>query len=72
VRATTNKVCGSGMKATMLAFDLIRAGSARVAISGSMESMSNAPYLLQRTIGAHGTYRSRTRCRRLEDADTGG
>jgi acetyl-CoA C-acetyltransferase len=43
---TVNKVCGSGMKATMLAHDLILAGSAEVVISGGMESMSNAPYLL--------------------------
>ncbi|KHJ53517.1 acetyl-CoA acetyltransferase [Aureimonas altamirensis] len=49
VAATTiNKVCGSGMKATMLAHDLIRAGSASVVVSGGMESMSNAPYLLKR------------------------
>ena len=43
---TINKVCGSGMKATMLAHDLILAGSAGIVISGGMESMSNAPYLL--------------------------
>lgn len=43
---TVNKVCGSGMKATMLAHDLILAGSAEIAVSGGMESMSNAPYLL--------------------------
>ncbi|ABE40530.1 Acetyl-CoA C-acetyltransferase [Rhodopseudomonas palustris BisB5] len=43
---TVNKVCGSGMKATMLANDLIRAGSADIVLSGGMESMSNAPYLL--------------------------
>jgi len=43
---TVNKVCGSGMKATMLAHDLIRAGSAELVVSGGMESMSNAPYLL--------------------------
>ena len=49
VAATTvNKVCGSGMKATMLAHDLIRAGSASIVLSGGMESMSNAPYLLKR------------------------
>jgi acetyl-CoA C-acetyltransferase len=45
---TINKVCGSGMKATMLAHDLINAGSANIVISGGMESMSNAPYLLQK------------------------
>ena len=47
VAATTlNKVCGSGMKATMMAMDLIAAGSADTVIAGGMESMSNAPYLL--------------------------
>ncbi|MBN9082289.1 MAG: acetyl-CoA acetyltransferase [Rhizobiales bacterium 62-17] len=43
---TVNKVCGSGMKATMLAHDLLLAGSAEIALAGGMESMSNAPYLL--------------------------
>lgn len=43
---TVNKVCGSGMKAAMLAHDLIRAGSADVVVAGGMESMSSAPYLL--------------------------
>ncbi|MBI3700786.1 MAG: acetyl-CoA C-acyltransferase [Afipia sp.] len=43
---TINKVCGSGMKATMLAHDIINAGSAQIVVSGGMESMSNAPYLL--------------------------
>jgi len=43
---TINKVCGSGMKAVMLAHDIIRAGSADVVLAGGMESMSNAPYLL--------------------------
>ena len=43
---TINKVCGSGMKATMLAHDIINAGSAEIVVSGGMESMSNAPYLL--------------------------
>ncbi|WP_413208262.1 acetyl-CoA C-acyltransferase [Rhodospirillum sp. A1_3_36] len=43
---TVNKVCGSGMKATMLAHDLILAGSAQVVLAGGMESMTNAPYLL--------------------------
>jgi len=43
---TVNKVCGSGMKTTMLAYDLIRAASGRIVISGGMESMSNAPYLM--------------------------
>jgi len=43
---TINKVCGSGMKAAMLAHDLIYAGSASIVLAGGMESMSNAPYLL--------------------------
>lgn len=47
VGATTiNKMCGSGMKAVMLAHDLIRAGSAHIILASGMESMSNAPYLL--------------------------
>ncbi|EKF61047.1 acetyl-CoA acetyltransferase [Agrobacterium albertimagni AOL15] len=45
---TINKMCGSGMKATMLAHDLIAAGSASIAVAGGMESMTNAPYLLDR------------------------
>jgi acetyl-CoA C-acetyltransferase len=45
---TVNKVCGSGMKAVMLAHDLIRVGSMEIAVAGGMESMSNAPYLLDR------------------------
>lgn len=43
---TINKVCGSGMKAIMLATDMIRAGSAEVVVAGGMESMTNAPHLL--------------------------
>ena len=43
---TVNKVCGSGMKTTMLGSDMIRAGSAAIVVSGGMESMSNAPYLM--------------------------
>ena len=47
VPATTiNKMCGSGMKAVMLAADQIRAGSARTVLAGGFESMTNAPYLL--------------------------
>lgn len=45
---TINKVCGSGMKAVMLAHDLIKAGSAEVIVAGGMESMSNAPYICQK------------------------
>jgi len=48
-RATTvNKMCGSGMQATILGHDLLAAGSADAVIAGGMESMSNAPYLLDR------------------------
>lgn len=43
---TINKVCGSGMKAIMMGSDLIRAGSAKVVVAGGMESMTNAPHLL--------------------------
>jgi len=45
---TVNKMCGSGMKTIMLAHDALRAGSARAIVAGGMESMSNAPYLLER------------------------
>ncbi len=45
---TLNRVCGSGMRAVTLADVLVRAGEYRVVVAGGMESMSNAPYLLQR------------------------
>ena len=45
---TVNKVCGSGMKSAMLAHDAILSGSARIVVAGGMESMSNAPYLLNK------------------------
>ncbi len=45
---TVNKMCGSGMKATMLAHDQLLAGSAKIIIAGGMESMSRAPYLLEK------------------------
>ena len=45
---TINKLCGSGMKAVMLAHDLLKAGTNQVMVAGGMESMSNAPYLLER------------------------
>ena len=51
---TVNKVCGSGMKTTMLGHDLILTGSANIVVTGGMESMSNAPYLMP---GARGGYR---------------
>jgi acetyl-CoA C-acetyltransferase len=45
---TVNKMCGSGMKSVLLAHDLLLAGSAKVMVAGGMESMTNAPYLLDR------------------------
>ncbi|WP_283180254.1 MULTISPECIES: acetyl-CoA C-acyltransferase [unclassified Pseudomonas] len=45
---TLNKMCGSGMEAAILAHDMLVAGSADVVVAGGMESMSNAPYLLDR------------------------
>ncbi len=50
---TLNKMCGSGMKAVMLAHDLVQAGSSDVVVAGGMESMSNAPYLLQKARTGH-------------------
>src|SRR5438046_7606211 len=43
---TVNKMCGSGMKAAMLAHDSLLSGSSEIIIAGGMESMTNAPYLL--------------------------
>lgn len=51
--AMLNKVCGSGMKATMLAHDLIAAGSADIVLAGGMESMTNSPYLLEKARGGY-------------------
>ncbi|MCP4301225.1 MAG: acetyl-CoA C-acyltransferase [Gammaproteobacteria bacterium] len=45
---TINKMCGSGMKATMFAHDLLKAGDNRIMLAGGFESMSNAPYLLNK------------------------
>jgi acetyl-CoA C-acetyltransferase len=50
---TINKMCGSGMKAAMFAHDLILAGSAKIVVAGGMESMTNAPYLLDRARGGY-------------------
>jgi acetyl-CoA C-acetyltransferase len=50
---TVSKVCGSGMKAVMLACELVRGGSARIVVAGGMESMSNAPYLLPKARAGH-------------------
>jgi acetyl-CoA C-acetyltransferase len=52
VPATTiNKMCGSGLKAVMMAADQIRAGSANVVLAGGIESMTNAPYLIPKARG---------------------
>ncbi|CAD5110259.1 acetyl-CoA C-acyltransferase [Zestomonas carbonaria] len=53
VCSTLNKMCGSGMKAVMVAHDQLLAGSASVVVAGGMESMSNAPYLLDRARGGY-------------------
>jgi acetyl-CoA C-acetyltransferase len=50
---TVNKVCGSGMKAAMLAHDLLKVGSADIVVAGGMESMTNAPYLLKQGRGGY-------------------
>ncbi|KPF79201.1 acetyl-CoA acetyltransferase [alpha proteobacterium AAP81b] len=52
VEATTvNKMCGSGMQATIMAHDALAAGSAEIIVAGGMESMTNAPYLLTKHRG---------------------
>ncbi|MDQ0011164.1 acetyl-CoA C-acetyltransferase [Luteibacter jiangsuensis] len=48
---TINKVCGSGMKALMLGHDLIKAGSASIVVAGGMESMTNAPHMVNARTG---------------------
>ena len=72
---TINKVCGSGMKATMLATDLIRAGSANTVIAGGVESMSNAPFLLPKARAGlrmgHASLQDSLFLDGLEDAETG-
>jgi len=72
---TVNKVCGSGMKAAMLATDLLRAGSANVIVAGGMESMTNAPYLLTRARAGlrmgHDQVKDAMFLDGLEDADSG-
>ncbi len=73
--STINKLCGSGMKATMLAFDSIKAGSNQLVIAGGMESMSNAPYLLPKARKGlrmgHGEIQDSMFTDGLEDASTG-
>ncbi len=50
---TINKMCGSGLKAVMMAADQIRAGSAEIVLAGGLESMTNAPYLLPKARGGY-------------------
>ncbi len=50
---TVNKVCGSGMRAVMIGHDQILAGSTTLTIAGGMESMTNAPYLLDKARGGY-------------------
>ena len=50
---TLNKMCGSGMKATMMAHDLLLAGTNEVMVAGGMESMTNAPYVLPKARGGY-------------------
>jgi acetyl-CoA C-acetyltransferase len=69
---TINKMCGSGMKAAMLAHDLLLAGTNTVMVAGGMESMTNAPYLLPKARGGlrlgHGEVKDHMFLDGLEDA----
>jgi acetyl-CoA C-acetyltransferase len=70
--STINKMCGSGMKAVMLAHDLLKVGSANVILASGMESMSNAPYLLMKARAGyrlgHGDVKDHMILDGLEDA----
>lgn len=72
---TINKLCGSGMRATMFAHDQIVAGSSEIMVAGGMESMTNAPYVLDKyRNGArmgHGQVFDHMFLDGLEDAETG-
>ena len=72
---TINKLCGSGMKAVMLAHDLLKAGSNTVMIAGGMESMSNAPYVMTKARAGlrmgHGEIKDHMFLDGLEDARSG-
>ncbi|HTP96297.1 MAG TPA: acetyl-CoA C-acyltransferase, partial [Burkholderiales bacterium] len=69
---TVNKMCGSGMKAAMLANDLLLAGGNEIMVAGGMESMTNAPYLLPKARGGlrlgHGEVKDHMFLDGLEDA----
>ncbi|MDG1580163.1 acetyl-CoA C-acyltransferase [Pseudomonas sp. GOM6] len=72
---TINKLCGSGMKAVMQAFDALKAGSNEVMVAGGMESMSNAPYIIEKARTGlrmgHGEIKDHMFFDGLEDARTG-
>lgn len=72
---TINKLCGSGMKATMLAHDLIKAGTNDIMIAGGMESMTNAPFVMPQARNGfrmgHGDVKDHMFLDGLEDAETG-
>lgn len=72
---TINKLCGSGMKAVMLAHDLIKAGTNDIMVAGGMESMSNAPYVMTKARAGlrlgHGEIKDHMFLDGLEDARTG-
>jgi acetyl-CoA C-acetyltransferase len=72
---TINKLCGSGMKAVMLAHDLLKAGTNQVMIAGGMESMSNAPYVMTKARAGlrmgHGEIKDHMFLDGLEDARSG-
>ena len=72
---TINKLCGSGMKAVMMATDMLKAGSNQIMLAGGMESMSNAPYVIEKARGGlrmgHGEIKDHMFLDGLEDAETG-
>ena len=72
---TINKLCGSAMKAVLMASDALKAGSANIVVAGGMESMTNAPYILPKARGGyrmgHGEIKDHMFLDGLEDAETG-
>ncbi|KFX68267.1 acetyl-CoA acetyltransferase [Pseudomonas taeanensis MS-3] len=72
---TINKLCGSGMKAVMLAHDLLKAGTNSIMVAGGMESMSNAPYIIEKARTGlrmgHGEIKDHMFLDGLEDARSG-
>ncbi|MFU0499856.1 thiolase family protein [Acinetobacter baumannii] len=72
---TINKLCGSAMKAVLMASDTLKAGSANIIVAGGMESMTNAPYILPKARGGyrmgHGEIKDHMFLDGLEDAETG-